>query len=185
MLPRLNLVDWQKKQSFSEIHFPTPINSYKTLKNTYVWKTIVVLQVPSTFFKMQLLGLMLHLWRSQCDSYFLVISRFFAGKIFASLYRHPTHTISMTSNDSFYRSVSGFSLLKSNGSFALQSIFNLPIKNRVCWWVKLNPNLFQLPFPSDIWGPFSDTASQWAPTPPIENAFLISPNAEDTTARCS
>ena len=25
-----------KKQSFSEIHFPTPIHSYKTLKNTYV-----------------------------------------------------------------------------------------------------------------------------------------------------
>ena len=109
---------------------------------------LLVLQVPSTFFKMQVLGLMLHLWRSQCDSYFLVISPFFAGEIFASLYRHPTHTISMTSNDSFYRSVSGFSLLKSNGSFALQSIFNLPIKNRVCWWVKLNPNLFQLPFPN-------------------------------------
>ena len=29
-----------KKKSFSEIHFPTPIHSYKTRKNTYIWKTM-------------------------------------------------------------------------------------------------------------------------------------------------
>ena len=92
---------------------------------------------------------------------------------------HPTIHFTAALMDSHY--------YKSNGSFAFQSTFNLPIKNRVCWWVKSQfvSITFSKPvFPSHIWGPFSDTASQWAPTPPIENAFLTSPNAADTIARC-